>query len=109
MYPNWLSGNILRSVSVLRMMKGNGIFKKREEIIVIKRDSYLEHKTVGITLQSFVRMWFALDKWMKRITIYLREKLVFIHSPFMRVLARYFIMAIPKVLHQEFSYWGFKI
>ena len=48
MYPNWLSGNILRSVSVLRMMKGNGIFKKREEIIVIKRDSYLEHNKLAL-------------------------------------------------------------
>ena len=47
-YPNWLSGNILQSVSVLRMMKGNGIFKKRDEIIVIKRDSYLEHNKLAL-------------------------------------------------------------
>lgn len=46
--PNWLRGNILRSVSVLRMMKGNGIFKKREEIIVIKRESYLEHNKLAL-------------------------------------------------------------
>ena len=32
---------------------------------------------MGITLHSFVRMWIALDKWMKRITIYLREKNLF--------------------------------
>ena len=47
MYPNLLSGNILQCVSVLRMMKGNGIFKKRDEIIAIKRDSYLEHKKLA--------------------------------------------------------------